>query len=61
VLEGGYGAGKESAALALARVTDSPLLAIDLAQLSSAAAWLPLALRDARLHGLCFTLPAGTG
>lgn len=51
VLEGGYGAGKESAALALGRATDAPLLALDLAQLSGPPGWLPLALRDARLHG----------
>lgn len=51
VLEGGYGTGKESAALALARAAQAPLLVVELRQLGDAATTLPLALRDARLHG----------
>lgn len=51
VLEGGYGAGKESAALELADAAETLLIALDVAQLPGGLAWLPLALRDARLHG----------
>jgi AAA+ superfamily predicted ATPase len=50
VLEGGYGGGKQSAALALANAAETPLLVLDIARIATVETVFALALRDARLH-----------